>query len=62
MLSSSAFLASVYGAEDLAGSILNCAPALMQDPLRTHASLCWEVQVGATLSSSEVLQPALQKS
>ena len=62
MLSSSAFLSSMHGAEDLACNILNCTSALQQDPLFGRASLCWDAQVGAALSSSQVLQPSLQKS
>ena len=43
-------------------NILNCTSALQQDPLSWRALQCWDAQVRAALSSSQVLQPSSQKS
>ena len=62
MLSSYAFLSSMHDAEDLACNILSCTSTLQQDSLSGRALQCWDAQVGAALSSSQILQPSLQKS
>ena len=62
VLSSSAFLSSIHGAQDLVSQILNDTSLLQRDHLIQRASQLWSRQVGTNVSSVPISQPSLQKS